>query len=81
MVNTACLVAQGFVAEEGRSQGHRNCRTLTKERKPDKRANKHNRQQTKSKVKGSKKHETYTQGRLTVHLTKETRISTKGLTG
>ena len=31
----------------------------------------------KSKVKGSKKHETYTQGRLTVHLTKGTRIDRK----
>ena len=31
----------------------------------------------KSKLKGSKKHEIYTQGRLTVHLTKGTRISTK----
>ena len=40
MVNTACLVAQVFVAEEGRLQGHRNYRTLTKERKPDKRASK-----------------------------------------
>ena len=29
----------------------------------------------------NQKHETYTQGRLTVHLAKGTRISTKGLTG
>ena len=55
MVNTACLIAQGFVAEEGRSQGHRNCRILTKERKPDKRANKHKRQQTKEQGKGKQK--------------------------
>ena len=55
MVNTACLIAQVFVAEEGRSQGHRNCRILTKERKPDKRANKHNRQQTKEQGKGKQK--------------------------
>ena len=33
MVNTAGLIAHGFVAEEDRSQGHRNCRILTKERK------------------------------------------------
>ena len=55
MVNTACLIAQGFVAEEGRSQGHRNCRVLTKKRKPDKRADKHKRQQTKEQAKGKQK--------------------------
>ena len=55
MVNTACLVAQVFVAEEGRLQGHRNYRTLTKERKPDKRAYKHKRQQTKEQAKGKQK--------------------------
>ena len=55
MVNTACLIAQVFVAEEGRSQSHRNCRTLTKERKPDKRANKRKRQQTKEQGKGKQK--------------------------
>ena len=55
MVNTACLIAQGFVAEEGRSQGHRNCRVLTKERKPDKRADKHKRQKTKEQAKGKQK--------------------------
>ena len=51
MVNTACLIAQKK-AEEGRLRGHRNCRNLTKERKPDKRANKHERQQTKEQGKG-----------------------------
>ena len=81
MLFASLYLAQVFVAEEGRSQSHRNCRTLTKERKPDKRANKRKRQQTKEQGKGSKKHETYTQGRLTVHLTKGTRKSTKGLTG
>ena len=60
MLFASLYLAQGFVAEEGRSQGHRNCRILTKERKPDKRADKHKRQQTKEQGKGKQKARKFT---------------------
>ena len=55
MVNTACLVAQVFVAEEGRLQGHRNSRTLTKERNPTKERVSNKRQPTKEQAKLNQK--------------------------